>query len=161
MGKKKRKFEQAKAEAETAGLLDNPLTEVFFSRYERNKNLLPKIFFQIIWYFKRVDKERYFYGIQRKSRERHFNYISPELRLYVEIFDIPIKTFGYGKTPHAFQVKIYSDNQQNTRDVAMIPVTLFKEGDIIEESDWGGIETIFTVNRENCITTWKSLLNIV
>ena len=58
-------------------------------------------------------------------------------------------------------MKIYSDNQQNTRDVAMIPVTLFKEGDIIEESDWGGIETIFTVNRENCITTWKSLLNIV
>ena len=161
MRKKKRKFEQVKAEAETAGLLDQPLIEVFFSKYERNKSLLPNIFYPIIRYFKLVDKERYFYSIKRKSRERHFNYISPGLRLYVELFDIPIKIFGYGKTPHAFQVKIYSDNQQNTRDIAMIPVTLFKEGDIIEESDWDGIETIFTVNRENCITTWKSLLSIV
>ena len=48
MGKKKRKFEQVKAEAETAGLLDQPLIEVFFSKYERNKSLLPNIFYPII-----------------------------------------------------------------------------------------------------------------
>ena len=95
--RKKRKFEQARVEAITAGLADQPLTEVFFSRYERNKSLLPRIFYPIIDYFKRVDKEHYFYGEQRKSRERHYNYTSPSLRLYVEVFDIPIKIFGFSK----------------------------------------------------------------
>lgn len=159
--RKQKKFEQARVEAIMAGLMDQPLTEVFFSKYERNKSLIPDIFFPILDYFKRVDKDRYFFGEQRKSRERHYNYISPGLRLYVEVFDIPIKTFGFGKTPHAFQVKIYSDNDQIARDVAMIPMTLFKKGGIIEESDWDGIETKFNVNREDCMAKWKTLLNVV
>ncbi|MFX0032513.1 MAG: hypothetical protein ACFE8V_05280 [Promethearchaeota archaeon] len=159
MGKAKT-FEQARVEAVMAGLTNQPITEVYFSRYERNKSLLPKIFYPILDYFKSVDKEQYFFGEQRKSRERHYNYISPALKLYVELFDIPIKTVGFGKTPHAFQVRIYSDNEQKTHDIAVIPTTLFKKRNIIEDSDWPSIEIIFNVKRDDCIHLWKFLLNI-
>ena len=158
MGRKKSfNFEQVRVDAINIGLLDQAITEVFFSKYERNKSLLPEIFYPVISYFKTEDKNQYFYGNQRKSRERHYNYASPRLKLYVEVFDVPIKTVGFGKTPHAFHVKIYCNDQQTTREVALLPKMLFKKKDIIEDSDWEGIESIFNVNREDCIKKWEML----
>jgi len=158
MGRKKSfKFEQVRVDAINIGLLDQSLTEVFFSKFERNKNLLPDIFYPMISYFKTADKDQYIYGDQRKSRERHYNYVSLRLKLYIEVFDIPIKTVGFGKTPHAFHVKIYCDDQLITREVAQLPKTLFKKKDIVEDTDWEGVERIFNINREDCIKMWKKL----
>ncbi|MFW9865955.1 MAG: hypothetical protein ACFFEN_07640 [Candidatus Thorarchaeota archaeon] len=158
MGRKKGfKFEEARIEAINAGLLDQTLTEVFFSKYERNKSLTPDIFYPTLFYVKKADKDQFYYGEQRKGRERHYNYVSPSLKLYIEVFDIPIKTVGFGRTPHAFDVKIYCDNQQTTLEVALLPKTLYKKKDLVEETDWEGVERIFNVNREDCIKFWETL----
>jgi hypothetical protein len=149
-----------KKEAEESGMMNLPLTELYFSKYERNTQHHPDIHYKVRKYLKRLipDKTLRKEESRLKNHQRFNNYMIPSLRLYIEIDNIPIKIWGFGRTTQAFRVKIYCDNKEITRDIAEITFTLFKKRDLIEKTDWDAVESIFNVKREESITTWEELL---
>ncbi|MFX1571433.1 MAG: hypothetical protein ACFFB0_01685 [Promethearchaeota archaeon] len=159
--KKVKPYIKLKREAKESGMMNLPLTEVYFSKQERNSQVNPDVHYKVRKFLKRIitDKTLRQEASLLQNHQRFNNYMIPSLRLYIEIDDIPIKIWGFAKTPHAFHMKIYCDNKDTMREIAKIAFALFKKGDLIEKTDWDAVESIFNVNHEECISIWKAILN--
>lgn len=156
-----RPYIRLKKEAEESGMMNLPLTEVYFSKHERNSQRNPDIHYKVRKYLKRIITDEILIkdASLLKNHQRFNNYMIPTLRLYIEIDDIPINIWGFMKTPQAFHMKIYCDNKEIKREIAKIAFNLFKKRDLIEKTDWDAVESIFNVKRGVCIATWEELLN--
>jgi hypothetical protein len=96
------------------------------------------------------------FGHAGSGGKKMFFYLAPESNFYMELTDRSSFVQFKAKN-HISQIIIYTDNQELVRDIALRINQLFDEG-VINELDWEKAEKKFKVKREDCITTWKAVL---
>ncbi|MFX1574762.1 MAG: hypothetical protein ACFFB0_18660 [Promethearchaeota archaeon] len=97
------------------------------------------------------------FGISRPDRNKSLYYLSPALKLFVEVV---AKVAGAGAIKaknHVIEINIYCDNDDYIKGIAHAVSDKFVGG-IINDMEWEKIEKKFKVNPEECISAWKSVL---
>lgn len=88
--------------------------------------------------------------------KKMFFYLAPESNFYIEMTDRS-SFVQFKANNHVSELKLYTDNKEYVRELAMGLNGQFKEG-VIKELDWKKVEKNYKVKQEDCIATWKALL---
>lgn len=90
------------------------------------------------------------------SRSHTYYLLAPQLKIYIED---KTKLTGWAdkNLSHSLQITIFTDSDEYLRKIANFLNSLW-EHKLLENIVWKKIQKSYKVNKEDCIATWKELL---
>ncbi|MFX1296705.1 MAG: hypothetical protein ACFFD2_17845 [Promethearchaeota archaeon] len=138
----------------------DPMSDNFlrFISTQSFSKLIPDTVFNILRHLnENINDPSFIFNSFEGARTKKYFYLAPKSNLYVELI---CKVSGYiifRTSNHVVQIKIYSDNEEYKRAIANVVNDAFKNG-VLANINWKKIEKKFKVKKEDCIATWKALL---